>query len=113
VGLTMARLRAIEESASELLLFVDDDNVVAPDYAEVLLCLAAEFPKLGCFGAGRLEPEFEVAAAPGLEPYLPMLGPPHRWRISMVELSDGRDHAVGCGTRRAAVRRGCFSQRRL
>ncbi len=32
VGLTPARLRGIKESKGELLVFVDDDNVLAPDY---------------------------------------------------------------------------------
>src|ERR1700724_388037 len=34
LGLTFARLRGIRESACELLVFVDDDNVLDPDYLE-------------------------------------------------------------------------------
>jgi GT2 family glycosyltransferase len=73
VGLTMARLRAIAETSSELLLFVDDDNELAPDYANTLLRLAGQHPSLGCFGAGRLEPEFEEEPADELRPYTYML----------------------------------------
>ena len=64
LGLTPARLCGIREAASDLLLFVDDDNILQPDYLAVLLQLAADNPQLACFGAGRLEPEFEQQPAP-------------------------------------------------
>ena len=73
VGLTPARLRAIHETSSDLLLFIDDDNVLAPDYLERLLEIAGRFPQLGCLGAGRLEPEFEQEPAPEFRPHLAML----------------------------------------
>ena len=60
VGLTFARLRGIEESQASLLAFVDDDNVLAPDFLERAVALQTRYPFLGTFGAGRLEPEFEV-----------------------------------------------------
>jgi glycosyltransferase involved in cell wall biosynthesis len=69
LGLTPARLRGIKESKGELLLFVDDDNMLQPDYLAVLLNLAEEHSKLGCFGAGILEPEFEQEPSPELRPY--------------------------------------------
>jgi glycosyltransferase involved in cell wall biosynthesis len=64
LGLTPARLCGIRAAASDLLLFVDDDNILQPDYLAVLLQLAADNPQLACFGAGRLEPEFEQQPAP-------------------------------------------------
>jgi|SRR5688572_13669928 len=60
VGLTFARLRGIAESRGSLLVFVDDDNVLDPDYLERAMALPERYPFLGTFGAGRLEPEFEV-----------------------------------------------------
>jgi glycosyltransferase involved in cell wall biosynthesis len=66
VGLTFARLRGIEESQASLLVFVDDDNVLDPDYLERAVALPARCPFLGTFGAGRLEPEFEVPPPPQL-----------------------------------------------
>ena len=47
LGLTPARLRGIHEAAADLLVFVDDDNVLAPDYLERALQVAAEKPFLG------------------------------------------------------------------
>lgn len=73
VGLTPARLRAIRETTSDLLVFIDDDNVLAPDYLEKLMEIAGKFPELGCLGAGRLEPEFEEEPAPEFRPHLAML----------------------------------------
>ncbi len=58
LGLTPARLRGIQEAAGEILVFVDDDNVLDPDYLEQVLRLAAAWPILGAFG-GQARPSFE------------------------------------------------------
>jgi glycosyltransferase involved in cell wall biosynthesis len=60
IGLTPARLRGIHESNGKLLVFVDDDNVLAPDFLRQATAISAQFSVLGVFGAGILEPEFEV-----------------------------------------------------
>jgi len=58
VGLTQARLRGIKEAISELLLFVDDDNVLCPDYLERGLLIFRTRPDLGAWG-GQQIPVFE------------------------------------------------------
>ncbi len=58
VGLTPARLRSIREAASDILLFVDDDNVLEPDYLEECLRIGKSWPMLGAWG-GQQFPEFE------------------------------------------------------
>ena len=63
LGLTPARLRGIAESAAELLVFVDDDNVLDPDYLEQGLRLAREYSFLGTWG-GQCVPAFEVEPGP-------------------------------------------------
>jgi len=73
VGLTFARLRGIEEAQASLLVFVDDDNVLAPDFLERAAALRTLYPFLGAFGAGRLEPEFEVPPPPQLKSRLGLL----------------------------------------
>jgi len=73
LGLASARLRGIEESEAELLLFVDDDNVLAADYCQKLCQIAGRFPQLGCVGAGQIEPEYEITPSPRLTAYLPLL----------------------------------------
>lgn len=73
LGLTRARIRGIAETTSEVILFVDDDNVLAPDYLSTVLEIMRREPQLGVIGAGRLEPEFEETPDPELMPYTTML----------------------------------------
>jgi glycosyltransferase involved in cell wall biosynthesis len=70
LGLTHARLRGIQESSGELLVFVDDDNVLAPDFLAQATGISARCPVLGVFGAGILDPEFEVQPPARLRPRL-------------------------------------------
>jgi glycosyltransferase involved in cell wall biosynthesis len=58
LGLTAARLRAIVEAKSDLLLFLDDDNEVFPDYLEQGLKISAMWPILGTWG-GQWFAEYE------------------------------------------------------
>src|SRR6266851_7251442 len=57
-GLTPARLCGIRESRGELLVFADDDNVLAPDYLAQATALDGEFPKVAVW-SGNITPEFE------------------------------------------------------
>ena len=59
LGLTPARLRAFRESSADLLVLVDDDNILAPDYLDRALALSAQWPILGAWG-GQCLPEFEA-----------------------------------------------------
>ncbi|MCC5838552.1 MAG: glycosyltransferase family 2 protein [Opitutales bacterium] len=70
-GLTAARVRVIQEAAAfgaGTILFVDDDNILAPDYLEQGLALAAKDPKLGCWG-GQLIPRFEKTPPDWFAPF--------------------------------------------
>jgi glycosyltransferase involved in cell wall biosynthesis len=73
IGLTPARLRGVREARAPLLLYVDDDNDLSSDYLENALLLADEDPELSVWGAGVLEPEFEVQPAVKVRPYLYLL----------------------------------------
>ena len=70
LGLTPARLRGIRESDGDILVYVDDDNVLEPNYLQTALGLLTEHVFLGAVGAGALEPEFAVEPGPDLTPYL-------------------------------------------
>jgi hypothetical protein len=59
LGLTLARLRGIRESRADLLVFVDDDNVLAPDYLQRAGAIADDHPYLGAW-SGQCLPEFDV-----------------------------------------------------
>jgi glycosyltransferase involved in cell wall biosynthesis len=58
LGLTPSRLRGIRESRAELLVFVDDDNVLDPDYLEEALRFSKERPFIGSW-SGHCRGEFE------------------------------------------------------
>jgi glycosyltransferase involved in cell wall biosynthesis len=60
LGLTPARLRGIREAKGDLLVFVDDDNILDPDYLEAALRIATEKPYLGSWSGqcrGRFDEE--------------------------------------------------------
>lgn len=73
LGLTPARVRGIKESTGELLVFVDDDNLLAPDYLERAAAIHAERPQVGAFGAGQIVGEFATEVPEESTKFLPML----------------------------------------
>lgn len=58
VGLTAAKERAAREITGEVVVFVDDDNVLAPDYLRIVDELFQD-PRLGVLGP-CIVPEYEV-----------------------------------------------------
>lgn len=73
LGLTSARICGIRNTQSELIVFVDDDNVLAPDYVKQVLNIAQQNPKLGAFGAAKILPEFEVEPDNDCRPFIQSL----------------------------------------
>lgn len=71
-GLTPARLRGIRSTTGELLVFVDDDNVLAPDYLATAAALSRAHPYLGVWG-GQLLPRFEQPPPRWTEAYWSLL----------------------------------------
>jgi glycosyltransferase involved in cell wall biosynthesis len=67
-GLTPARLRGIAGSRAGVLVFVDDDNVLAPGYLAVAVRILAAEPGLGALG-GRVAPEFEETPPDWVRPF--------------------------------------------
>jgi glycosyltransferase involved in cell wall biosynthesis len=72
LGLAYARQRGMREASADVLVFVDDDNVVAPDYLSEALRIGREWPHLGAWG-GSIVPEFEVEPPSHLERYIRLL----------------------------------------
>lgn len=58
LGLTNARLRGYSEAGSELLVFVDDDNILAPDYLNIIDAAFEADPSLGAVG-GKILPRYQ------------------------------------------------------
>jgi glycosyltransferase involved in cell wall biosynthesis len=68
LGLAHARLRGIAQARGGLLVFVDDDNVLAPDYLEQALKIGQEHPFLAAWG-GTVHPEFETSPEDWTRPH--------------------------------------------
>lgn len=58
VGFSAVRARGIAEAKGDILVFVDDDNVLDPDYLAQGLALFSKRPDLGAV-SGRIVPEYE------------------------------------------------------
>ncbi|MGI2901902.1 glycosyltransferase [Tolypothrix sp. VBCCA 56010] len=69
LGLTPARLRGIKEAVAETLVFVDDDNVLDPDYLAVALKISKDFSIIGAWG-GQVIPELEEEPPEWIKPDL-------------------------------------------
>lgn len=72
LGLTQARLCGYESAKANLLVFVDDDNVLEPNYLEDVIQIFQEYPALGAI-AGKSLPQFEVEPEPWVKHYYSVL----------------------------------------
>lgn len=72
LGLSAARRCGLRESSSEVVIFVDDDNVLAPDYIEQTARIFATHASLGAIG-GRSLPDFEKPPEPWHHEFFPLL----------------------------------------
>lgn len=57
LGLVNARLRSLEETQGKLCVFVDDDNVLDPDYLRLALEIWETHPMIGAW-SGQIVPDF-------------------------------------------------------
>lgn len=73
LGLTSARLRAARETEGEWICWVDDDNILAPDYLQMAIDYIRENPNVGSFGGKLLLPA-SINAPTWSTPFLPFLG---------------------------------------
>ena len=72
LGHMLARLCGLDQATGELVVFVDDDNLLAPDYLANALEIMQTSPHLGAFG-GSVVPEFETPPEPWSKPFLSAL----------------------------------------
>ena len=72
LGLTSARLTGIRAAQGAIIVFVDDDNILAPDYIAEAARLFARDGRLGAVG-GKSLAVFESTPAPWQREFLPLL----------------------------------------
>lgn len=95
-GLTHARLRGFAEASSSLFIYVDDDNVIAPDYLATAVRLADTMPFLGVWSAS-IQGEFEIPPSGWMEPYLPYLALTNFTRDQWANHPRGQTLPIGAG----------------
>lgn len=72
-GLSRARIRAINETSGQWMLFVDDDNELDTNFIANGLEIINRYADIGCFGGKLLLPEY-LRPAPWAKHLLPYLG---------------------------------------
>ena len=68
LGLNYARGAGFKASGGEVLIYVDDDNILAPDYLAQAERIARDYPFLGAWG-GQIFLEFEEPPTPQEQAY--------------------------------------------
>jgi len=76
LGLNAARRAGLNATSAALVVFIDDDNVIAPNYLELVVAAFDRLPRVGALG-GRSAPEFEE--------------PPQAWQTEFFSLLALRD----------------------
>jgi len=71
-GAAFARKRAFKEARGELVAFLDDDNLPAPDWVEAAYAFALAHPKAGAYGS-QIYGAFEVTPPKNFERLAPFL----------------------------------------
>jgi glycosyltransferase involved in cell wall biosynthesis len=71
-GAAFARKRAVREARSELIGFLDDDNLPAPNWVAKAYAFAQNHPTVGAYGS-QIHGEFEVAPPENFRRLLPFL----------------------------------------
>jgi len=73
LGASAALRRGAREASADLLVFVDDDNVLDPDYLAEANRIKREWPILGVWGSGSTMGEFEQEPPEHLQKLIPYL----------------------------------------
>ncbi|QEH36382.1 Glycosyl transferase family 2 [Aquisphaera giovannonii] len=105
LGLTNARLRAISESRGDILVFVDDDNVLDPNYLEEASRIAARWPQIGAW-SGRVDPEYEAEVPPWCRRYVRHLAirvPEHEAWTNVFDVEAATPYGAGMCVRRSVA----------
>jgi len=104
-GLLRARFAAIAAASAPVILFLDDDNVPAPEFLARGLQLGADWPMLGCWGPARILPECETPPGPHIAENLGRMAccdhPADRWSNTLDVVPPG----AGLFVRTDAARR--------
>jgi len=96
LGIASARLRTMREFSGELLVFFDDDNVMAEDYLQRCSELFMKRPDLGAV-SGCLMPEYEAQPPEWFAPYESWIAVRRITKSTWSNFLDSRSEPVTAG----------------
>jgi glycosyltransferase involved in cell wall biosynthesis len=96
LGIASARIRAMREFTGELLVFFDDDNVMADDYLQCCSELFGQRPDLGAV-SGCLMPEYEAPPPEWFGPYESWIAVRRITKSTWSNFLDSRSEPVTAG----------------
>jgi Glycosyl transferase family 2 len=70
LGVATARQRGIREARTDLIVFVDDDNVLDKTYLTQAIGIGRDWPLLGAWGSGSIQADFEVKPSESVVKFL-------------------------------------------
>jgi glycosyltransferase involved in cell wall biosynthesis len=73
LGVLHGRMTAVRNARADIVVFVDDDNVLSPNYLADTLDIFVRMPRLGVGGGKRLAEWETVAPEPWMEEFVPNL----------------------------------------
>ena len=95
-GLSYARRRAVRESLSQLIAFVDDDCLLSPDWVQQAVSFCQSHPKAGAVG-GKVQLLWEVPPDEALLQFGGYLAQQDRGDLPLQMPSSGPTYLVGAG----------------
>jgi len=111
-GFTPARLCGIQESKADLIIFVNDDNVLRPDYLEVAWKISLEQPKLGAWSGSSIT-EYETEPPEGYGSWLEQALRIEKLSTPILAKLPQGNHATAAGTGMVIRRKQAMHYREL
>lgn len=96
LGLSHARLAGLARAEGEIIIFVDDDNVLEPDYIDAARQIASAMPWLGAWG-GHIEGVFEQQPPAWVQRYAHHLAVRECDEATWASYVDDRNVPYGAG----------------
>jgi glycosyltransferase involved in cell wall biosynthesis len=105
IGKTEAFLFGCRHASASVLMILDDDNVLAPDYLERAVAIAEKYPQVGAWG-GNVRLQFEEPPPEWTRPYWSLLAGRTVEEDAMVcntEMTEPLPVGAGCCVRKTVV----------
>lgn len=97
LGLTTARLTGYRAARNEILVYIDDDNLLDPNYLKAAQHIGNSFSQLGVWGAGNIKPRFEVPPEEWTRKYWYLLALREQEQETWSNFPSSLTNAVGAG----------------